>query len=59
MDPPLSQAQPGVVPEADREAVRRAVLAGPPLTDEQVDALAEVIINARVRRAAQRRQAAG
>jgi hypothetical protein len=45
-------ASPGHLTEQQREHIRQAVLALPPLTDEQVDALCEVITNARVRRQA-------
>jgi len=43
-------APPGHLTEQQREHIRQAVLALPPLTDEQIDALCEVITNARIRR---------
>lgn len=36
--------------DEDRKAIRAAVAALPPLTDEQIDALCEIIIAARKRR---------
>lgn len=39
----------GVLSAADRRAIRAAVHALPPLTDEQVDGLSDVILNARIR----------
>jgi hypothetical protein len=41
---------PGHLTEQQREHIRQAVLALPPLTDEQIDALCEVITNSRIRR---------
>lgn len=41
-----------VLSEQAREHIRAAVLALPPLTDEQIDALCAVIVNARLRRQA-------
>jgi hypothetical protein len=35
--------------EADREAIRAAIAALPPLTDQQIDDLRDVILNARTR----------
>jgi hypothetical protein len=35
--------------DKEREAIRAAVLALPPLTDEQIDGLCEVIVTARER----------
>jgi hypothetical protein len=43
---------PGQLSAQAREHIRAAVLALPPLTDEQIDALCEVIANARIRRQA-------
>ena len=45
-------APPGPLTAQAREHIRAAVLALPPLTDEQIDALCEVIANARIRRQA-------
>src|SRR5262249_8815915 len=39
--------RPGELTEADREAIRAATAALPPLTDQQIDALCDVIHNAR------------
>jgi hypothetical protein len=41
---------PGQLTAQQREQIRAAVLALPPLTDEQIDGLCEVIANARIRR---------
>src|SRR5262249_57082277 len=40
----------GELTDADKAAIRARVLALPPLTDDQIDALCDVIINARIRR---------
>ena len=45
----------GALTDTDKAAIRAAVLALPPLTDDQVDGLCEVIINARTRRDAANR----
>jgi hypothetical protein len=46
---PTSDARPGVTTDRDREVLRAAMEALPPLTDEQVDGLCDVILNARQR----------
>jgi hypothetical protein len=43
-------ATPWTLNDEDRAAIRAAVAALPPLTDEQIDALCEIIIAARKRR---------
>jgi hypothetical protein len=48
-DPPTRSHHPELT-DAEREAIHAAIDALPPLTDEQIDALAEVIIAARERR---------
>jgi hypothetical protein len=50
---------PGHVPQEHLDAVRQAALALPPLTDEQVEGLGEVIANAREKRRKQRLREAG
>jgi hypothetical protein len=39
-----TRREPGELTDQDRAAIRAAVLALPPLTDEQVDALCETIV---------------
>jgi len=42
--------RPGELTDTDRQAIRAAVAALPPLTDEQIDQLCAVILNARRQR---------
>ena len=49
-DPGRPRPRRSVLTDADREAIHAAVDALPPMTDEQIEAIAEVIIAARERR---------
>jgi len=48
--PKPSRRRPGEVTKADQEAISAAIAALPPLTDDQIDDLCDVIINAREKR---------
>ena len=53
------QPHPSALTDAEREAIHAAVDALPPMTDEQIEAIAEVIIAARERRRRTRQTSRG